>query len=112
MKGKGIWPTQACVFIRGGNWNNGSNAGAFALNLNNSAGSTNNNIGFRCAKGLHDMGQSLYAGQKAEERALKTQALFLLLTGKIYSLSFTCRYPDSSKEIAPLPIRGRSKGIF
>lgn len=32
--------------LRGGNWNNGTNAGAFALNLNNS--SSNTNIGFRC----------------------------------------------------------------
>lgn len=37
------------VFLRGGNWNNGSNAGAFTLNLNNDTGSQNNNIGFRCA---------------------------------------------------------------
>jgi len=37
-------------FIRGGNWNNASNAGLFALNLNNAPSNTNNNIGFRCAK--------------------------------------------------------------
>jgi formylglycine-generating enzyme required for sulfatase activity len=36
-------------FIRGGNWNNTSNAGAFNLNLNNSPSNRNNNIGFRCA---------------------------------------------------------------
>lgn len=35
--------------MRGANWNNGSNAGAFALNLNNAPGNRNNNIGFRCA---------------------------------------------------------------
>ena len=34
--------------LRGGNWNNGTNAGAFALNLNNSSSNTNTNIGFRC----------------------------------------------------------------
>jgi hypothetical protein len=33
----------------GGNWNNGSNDGRFALNLNNAPSNTNNNIGFRCA---------------------------------------------------------------
>lgn len=33
--------------IRGGNWNNGSNAGVFALNLNNAPSNTNVNIGFR-----------------------------------------------------------------
>lgn len=35
--------------IRGGNWNNGSNAGVFYLNLNNAASNTNTNIGFRAA---------------------------------------------------------------
>ena len=38
------------AFLRGGNWNNGANAGAFTLNLNNAPGNTNNNIGFRCAR--------------------------------------------------------------
>lgn len=33
--------------IRGGNWNNGSNAGVFALNLNNSSANSNINVGFR-----------------------------------------------------------------
>lgn len=37
------------VFLRGGNWNNTSNSGPFALNLNNTTGNQNNNIGFRCA---------------------------------------------------------------
>jgi len=31
----------------GGNWNNGSNAGVWALILNNNRGNTNNNSGFR-----------------------------------------------------------------
>lgn len=35
-----------CV-ISGGNWNNGSNAGVWTLNLNNVRGNSNNNIGFR-----------------------------------------------------------------
>ena len=34
---------------RGGNWNNGANAGLAALNLNNSRANTNTNIGFRPA---------------------------------------------------------------
>ena len=37
-------------FIRGGNWNNGGNSGAFTLNLNNAPGNSNTNIGFRCAR--------------------------------------------------------------
>ena len=41
---------RGCAFLRGGNWNNGANAGAFTLNLNNAPTNTNNNIGFRCAR--------------------------------------------------------------
>ena len=37
--------------IRGGNWNNGSRAGVFALNLNNDRSNSNTNIGFRPASG-------------------------------------------------------------
>lgn len=36
--------------LLGGNWNNEANAGVRALNLNNSPGNSNTNIGFRCAK--------------------------------------------------------------
>lgn len=34
--------------LSGGNWNNGSNAGVCALNLNNARTNANNNNGFRC----------------------------------------------------------------
>lgn len=33
--------------ISGGNWDNASNAGMWALNLNNNRANSNNNIGFR-----------------------------------------------------------------
>lgn len=33
----------------GGNWNNGSNAGVFNVNLNNARSNSNNNIGLRPA---------------------------------------------------------------
>jgi len=36
---------------RGGNWNNGANAGLAALNFNNARSNTNTNIGFRPALG-------------------------------------------------------------
>lgn len=35
-----------CV-ISGGNWNNGGNAGVWALNLNNVRSNSNNNVGLR-----------------------------------------------------------------
>jgi hypothetical protein len=37
------------ALLRGANWNNGSNAGLFAVNLNNAPTNTNTNIGLRCA---------------------------------------------------------------
>lgn len=37
---------------RGGNWNNGANAGVFYLNGNNSRSNANTNIGFRAALAL------------------------------------------------------------
>jgi hypothetical protein len=37
--------------ISGGNWNNGSNAGCWALNLNNARTNSNNNVGFRADSG-------------------------------------------------------------
>jgi hypothetical protein len=36
--------------IAGGNWNNGSNAGVFALNLTNGSGNNNNNNGCRAVR--------------------------------------------------------------
>lgn len=50
------------VAYRGGNWNNGTNAGLAALNLNNARSNTNTNIGFRArfrvsmCKKLHGQG--------------------------------------------------------
>lgn len=38
--------------IRGGNWDNGTDAGAFALNLNNAPSNASTNIGARCCAGM------------------------------------------------------------
>jgi hypothetical protein len=51
-KDEGWWRDKRECFLRGGNWNNGSNAGAFAANLNWSGSTSNNNVGFRCARYL------------------------------------------------------------
>ncbi|PJB53493.1 MAG: hypothetical protein CO099_06850 [Bdellovibrio sp. CG_4_9_14_3_um_filter_39_7] len=45
--------------LRGGNWNNGTNAGAFALNLNNDSTNTNTNIGFRCVFSVGRLGETV-----------------------------------------------------
>lgn len=41
--------TEIRLPIAGGNWNNGSNAGVFDLNVNNRRSNSNGNIGFRSA---------------------------------------------------------------
>ena len=41
-------PCSVSAVQRGGNWNNGRNAGVFGVNLNNAPSHTNSNIGFRC----------------------------------------------------------------
>ena len=41
--------TIPAALIRGGNWDNGTNAGVFAFNANNATSNWNYNIGFRCA---------------------------------------------------------------
>lgn len=60
---------------RGGNWNNGSNAGVFYLNGNNSRSNANTNIGFRAALPVEatgdteqtaQAGRCLLCGQKAD----------------------------------------------
>ena len=38
------------AFIRGGYWNNGANAGVFALTLNYSPSRSSAGVGFRCAR--------------------------------------------------------------
>jgi hypothetical protein len=55
--------------FRGGNWNNTSNAGVFALNLNNPRSNVNTNIGFRAALAPHVRSRALtgdgqHMGQK------------------------------------------------
>lgn len=47
---KGAWLYNVRAAIRGGNFNNGANAGVFYLNLNNAPSNANYNIGFRAAK--------------------------------------------------------------
>jgi hypothetical protein len=36
------------ALLRGANWNNGTNAGLFTVNLNNAPSNSNTNIAFRC----------------------------------------------------------------
>lgn len=54
--------------IRGGNWNNGGNAGVFALNLNNARSNANTNIGFRPALGERQKSQPHGAASSAPSK--------------------------------------------
>jgi len=54
--------------IRGGNWNNGSRAGVFALNLNNARSNANTNIGFRPASGDRQTITPYGAGSRAPSK--------------------------------------------
>lgn len=63
---RAITSTTGGAALRGGNWNNGTNAGAFTLNLNNSSGNSNTNIGFRCV--YFDV---VRLGSKASARSCK-----------------------------------------
>lgn len=49
--------------ISGGKWDNSSNAGVWAFNLNNVRGNSNNNVGFRSDSGLPHNRQR-YGGTK------------------------------------------------
>lgn len=107
-----------CVFIRGGNWNNTSNTGAFTLNLNWTASNTNNNVGFRCASDRDNsshvrqneqyMSTDLYSGFKRSQSCLRHRPLayenikpvFLLsvpLEGRVNRLNL-----DKGRDIEPV----------
>ena len=60
---------------RGGNWNNGANAGVFYLNGNNSRSNANTNIGFRAALALFVYFLRAKAQQKHQGKPGKSDAL-------------------------------------
>jgi len=64
--------------IRGGNWNNGANAGLAALNLNNRRSNSNNNVGFRPALSL----QARYRGFTGHRSAPREKGVIALLFGE------------------------------
>jgi len=61
--------------IRGGNWDNGANAGVFAFNANNGPSNVNDNIGFRCGRGVYGQMARLHGG--APRATLPTAGLLL-----------------------------------
>jgi retron-type reverse transcriptase len=55
---------------RGGNWDNGANAGLFTANMNNAPSDSNTNIGFRCCNSFQ--GQIYYFYGNSEQRRKTT----------------------------------------
>lgn len=64
--------------IAGGNWNNGTNAGVWALNLNNVRGNSNDNVGFR-ADSVTPRKPQGYGGTKGD--AVRRAPCSTLLSG-------------------------------
>lgn len=63
------------VSNRGGNYGNGSNAGSFYLNLNNSRTTSNTNLGFRAALLLWSDAANLWVrGQYREDKGACSHA--------------------------------------
>ncbi len=60
--------------ISGGNWNNSSNAGVWALNLNNVRGNSNNNVGFRADSGSPRNPRSGHGGTEGDAFRRAAQA--------------------------------------
>jgi len=90
---------QTCLV--GGNWNNGSIAGAFTLNLNNSRANSNNNVGGRdcianpeissdntgnrgiCCPAISEINQSAFLSSNAENQSTSKRV------GNLYDKTFT-----------------------
>ncbi len=58
---------------RGGNWNNGANAGLFYANLNNAPSNTNSNIGFRCCNSSLSQTLCFYGNEEQCNRTTSIQ---------------------------------------
>ncbi|OQB36455.1 MAG: hypothetical protein BWY06_02800 [Candidatus Latescibacteria bacterium ADurb.Bin168] len=82
--------------LRGGNWNNGTNNGVFASNLNNDRGNSNNNIGARPALLQHSL---IRFGHWLDR-----------LSGRKGALSLLAADPLARENIEPGPARQVSRG--
>lgn len=73
---------------RGGNWNNGSNAGVFSLDGNNSRGDAGTGIGFRAALALF----VYFLRAKAQQKHQGKRDAFPGRQGQRYTLVLLCRW--------------------
>ncbi len=89
-------PPSGGAALRGGNWNNGSLAGPFALNLNNDASNSNTNIGFRCVwVGVGNL------GRQHRRWKSKTKVFGRFLRG------FITLMPQDTSDLIPRPTKGK-----
>ena len=96
---------------RGGNWNNGANAGVFYLNGNNSRSNANTNIGFRAALALF----VYFLRAKAQQKHQGKMDAFPGRQGQRYTLGLLCRWrppgtPSKPRRLAVVCYAGR-RGI-
>ena len=101
---------ERCVY-RGGNWNNGANAGVFYLNGNNSRSNVNTNIGFRAALALF----VYFLRAKAQQKHQGKRDAFPGRQGQRYTLVLLCRWrppgtPSKPRRLAVVCYAGR-RGI-
>ena len=101
---------ERCVY-RGGNWNNGANAGVFYLNGNNSRSNVNTNIGFRAALALF----VYFLRTKAQQKHQGKRDAFPGRQGQRYTLVLLCRWrppgtPSKPRRLAVVCYAGR-RGI-
>lgn len=99
------------VIYRGGNWNNGANAGVFYLNGNNSRSNVNTNIGFRAALALF----VYFLRAKAQQKHQGKRDAFPGRQGQRYTLVLLCRWrppgtPSKPRRLAVVCYAGR-RGI-
>ena len=101
---------ERCVF-RGGDWDDGANAGVFYLNGNNSRSNANTNIGFRAALALF----VYFLRAKAQQKHQGKRDAFPGRQGQRYTLVLLCRWrtpgtPSKPRRLAVVCYAGR-RGI-
>ncbi|PIR63233.1 MAG: hypothetical protein CO156_04265 [Candidatus Pacebacteria bacterium CG_4_9_14_3_um_filter_40_12] len=72
------------AFLRGGNWVNGTYAGAFALFLYNTSGSQGGNLGFRCASDPVAISQSFSSNAGRSAAGGNAVSIGSVTDGKVY----------------------------
>lgn len=84
----------------GGNWNNGSNAGVWALNLNNVRSNSNNNYGFRADSSPNTPYAACDCWQRGSLRRALRRNVLLVRPLVTYAARVGCRVKTGSGALA------------